>query len=397
MTQLSLSYQTLPLGSDLGEESRILSIAFGVPAEKSCEWIERSGRSIFRTVTSGDSIAALVMIIPMGIYFGGQSIPMSGIAGVAVAPDFRGQGVARWMMTQAMRELARDGVPLSGLYSAMHPLYRSVGFEQAGTRFHITVPLHLLPTGSRTFEELAPGSTDLVRPCYNAWASRCDGHLDRGPYVWARIENWRGTPMRGFVSRNARGEIDAYVYLHQQGSPDPCVPQSILVTDMGAATPESLRSLMSFLAGFSSIASSVSFYGGPTHPLLTALDDRRYKVELTDHWMLRVVDVQRAFEHRGFSRGLSARMRFNLVDTVFPEQEGAWSLEVSEGRARATHTGAPESGAPKITARGLASLFAGHLSAHSLRLTGLLDATPDQLDALHAVFPPTNSSMVDMF
>lgn len=397
MTQLSLSYQTLPVGSDLGQESQILSIAFGMPADKGREWIERSGRSLFRTVTAGDDLAAVIMLIPMGIFFGGRSVPMTGIAGVAVAPAFRGRGVARWMMTEALREIARDGVGLSGLYSAMHPLYRSVGFEQAGSHFRITVPLHLLPGGRRTFEELPAGSNPLVHSCYHAWARHCDGHLDRGPYVWARVENWRGTPMRGFASRNADGQIDAYVYLHQQAAPDPRDQQIVSVTDMGASSPEGLRALMNFLAGFSSMANNVTFYGGPSHPLLAALDDRRYQVELTDYWMLRVVDVRQALEQRGYPRGLSAHVRFNLVDATFPDQAGAWSLDIADGKASASRIGDADAGLPTLTARGLAALYAGHLSAHQLQLIGLLTANADQCDTLHAVFPPTGSSMVDMF
>lgn len=394
MGDVGLRYETLPLGSDLDAESKILSIAFGIAPDKSREWVERAGRTLFRRVMAGEQVASVLMLIPMGIYYGGRGVPMTGIAGVAVDPGFRGRGVARWMMTEAVREIGRDGVALSALYSAMHPLYRSVGFEQAGCRFKISVPLHLLPSGSRRFEELPTGAIEQVKTCYQTWGSRCDGHLDRGPYVWARIENWRGTPMRGFVARDDRGEVEAYVYVHQSGSADPCQPQLVEVTDLGARTPEGLRALMAFLGGFSSIAGKVTFFGGPSHPLLAMLDDRRYAMDLTDHWMLRVIDVRRALEGRGYARGLRGAATFELSDPVFNEQSGLWTLEVEGGGghvARGGHDGA------RVTARALAALYGGHLSARQLRLMGLIEGDDAQVDALDSVFPASGSSMVDMF
>ncbi|MCL4220247.1 MAG: GNAT family N-acetyltransferase [Phycisphaerales bacterium] len=394
MGDVGLRYETLPLGSDLDAEAKILAIAFGMSPEKAREWIERSGRTLFRRVMAGDRVASVLMLIPMGIYYGGRSVPLTGVAGVAVDPGFRGRGVARWMMHEAVREMGREGAALSGLYSAMHPLYRSVGFEQAGCRFRISVPLHLLPGGSRQFEELPTGAVEQVKNCYQAWASRCDGHLDRGPYVWARIENWRGTPMRGFVTRDDRGEIEAYVYLHQAGSADPCQPQVLEVTDLGARTPGGMRALMAFLGGFSSIAGRVTFFGGPSHPLLGMLDDRRYAMDLTDHWMLRVIDVRRALEGRGYARGLRGAASFELVDQVFEEQSGHWRLELEGGGghvSRGGHDGA------RLTDRALAALCGGHLSARQLRLMGLIEGDDAQVDALDVVFPASGSSMPDMF
>lgn len=319
---------------------------------------------------------------------------MTGIAGVAVDPGFRGRGVARWMMTEALREIGRQGTALSGLYSAMHPLYRSVGFEQAGCRFRISVPLHLFPAGTRRFEELPSGSNEQVKECYQAWASRCDGHLDRGAYVWAHIENWRGTPMRGFVARDAHGRVEAYVYLHQSGSADPCQPPVVEVTDLGASTTGGLRSLMAFLGGFSSIAGKLTFFGGPSHPLLAMLDGRRYTMDLTDHWMLRVIDVRCALEQRGYARGLRGAARFELADPVFGDQGGPWTLEVEGGGGHVSRGG---SGGARVTSRALAALYGGHLSARQLRLMGLIEGDDAQVDALDTVFPVGVSSMVDRF
>jgi len=72
-------------------------------------------------------------MIPMGQWWGSQRVPMTGIAGVGVTPEYRGTGVAIALVQDTVKELHRQGVPLSVLYPATQHLYRKAGYEQAGT------------------------------------------------------------------------------------------------------------------------------------------------------------------------------------------------------------------------------------------------------------------------
>lgn len=65
---------------------------------------------------------------------------MQGVAGVGVAPEARGLGTAAELMRCALREMHAAGFPISGLYPAAQKLYRSVGYEQAGSRFEVRIP-----------------------------------------------------------------------------------------------------------------------------------------------------------------------------------------------------------------------------------------------------------------
>ena len=69
----------------------------------------------------------------------GRAVPMAGVASVKVAPEDRGRGLARRLMTALLDEIAARGYPLSALYPATMPLYRSLGWElgrHAGYRRH---------------------------------------------------------------------------------------------------------------------------------------------------------------------------------------------------------------------------------------------------------------------
>ena len=73
----------------------ILGHAFAVePALALDAWFVTAGFENLRIAReSGDVVGGWIKI-PMGQYFGGRSVPMTGIAGVAVAPHMHRKGVA---------------------------------------------------------------------------------------------------------------------------------------------------------------------------------------------------------------------------------------------------------------------------------------------------------------
>ncbi len=65
-------------------------------------------------------------------WWSGRAVPMAGVASVRVAPEDRGRGIARRLMAAVLADVAARGYPLSVLYPATMPLYRSFGWELAG-------------------------------------------------------------------------------------------------------------------------------------------------------------------------------------------------------------------------------------------------------------------------
>lgn len=108
-------------------------------------------------------IAGGLSLYSMGQWFGGQRISMSGIAGVGVAPEYRGMGVATELMRQTVNELYANGVPLSALYAATQELYRKVGYEQAGSYCRFSLPTRSITVSGAT-TELVRDHTLLIRP-----------------------------------------------------------------------------------------------------------------------------------------------------------------------------------------------------------------------------------------
>ena len=110
--------------------------------------------------------------------------------------------------------------------------------------------------------------------------------------------------------------------------------------------------------------------------------------------MLRLVDVKAALEARGYRSGVSAEVHLDIQDDLFPENSGKKRLVISDGGAEVTGGG---DGRIRLDVRGLAALYTGHLSAHDLAVTSLIDASDGDLESLGAVFAGPAPWMADMF
>ena len=106
----------------------------------------RAGQGLFLGAFAGGAPAGAAMIHDMRQWWLGRAIPCAGIASVKVAPEYRGGGIGRRLMTALLDAVAERGYPLSALYPATMPIYRSLGWELAGGKYVATVPARSLRT-----------------------------------------------------------------------------------------------------------------------------------------------------------------------------------------------------------------------------------------------------------
>src|SRR5580692_5793127 len=106
----------------------------------------RAGQGLFLGAFAGGTPAGAAMIHDLRQWWLGRAISCAGIASVKVAPEYRGGGVGRRLMTALLDAVAERGYPLSALYPATMPIYRSLGWELAGGRYAATVPARSLRT-----------------------------------------------------------------------------------------------------------------------------------------------------------------------------------------------------------------------------------------------------------
>lgn len=371
---------------DLGAAYDLNVRSFG-PSDQAA-WLRRS-RSAVRQgrvlgVYDGDRLVASGRYHRFDQWWHGRPVPMGGVASVAVAPEDRGRGVGR-RLARALLDFM-DGLPLTALYPATAPVYRSAGYEHAGAQHIVTVPTEALRALAaapvkvrRARPDDAPDVVRLLRGLHAE--ARDNGPIDRG-------EDW----FRDFLD-----DGDVFAYLAEDGllvygwSME---GRGLVVHRCVAGSAETATALWALVGSGSSSARSVRACVAPDDPLFWLLRDRSVEEVKRVSWMLRVLDAPAAVAARGFADGLSAEVPLTITDEARPQNAGTWRLTVDGGRGALTHAeGGPN--AAHLSARGLAALYAGVPMAR-LRLSGLAEGDSFADPILDAAFGGT-PYMLDYF
>jgi predicted N-acetyltransferase YhbS len=369
----------------------------------------RAGQGLFLGAFAGGVPAGAAMIHDMRQWWLGRAVPCAGIASVKVAPEYRGGGIGRRLMTALLDVVAERGYPLSALYPATMPIYRSLGWELAGGRYVATVPARSLrtlvgpdsaaiPAGPRTagvrgapepgIRRAGPGNTaEVIAVIGRAHQAA----RDAGPLTWDEgpTRQWLGEPDRySYLAGD-----DGYACYRWGGDGH----DNLVVERVHAVTPESLRALWSVIASHSSIARTVTALTAPNDPFWWLTAERDATITKRSMWMLRVVDAPGAIAARGFAPAVSVTVPLEVHDQARPANSGRWQLTIADGKGALIPDGpastdgpASAGGSPaaplRLGARGLAALYAGTPAA-TLRLSGLASGgSPDDDAALEGAF-----------
>ena len=135
----------------------------------------------FSCVYEGDRLVAMARTRPFAQWFGRRAVPCGGVSSVMIATDRRGQGLARAVVRHALDAMATRGEAISSLFPTTATLYRSLGYEIAGTYRVQRVPIDELPAGDGSIE-WEPAAFDAVdvRSVANRAGIDHDGWLVRG-------------------------------------------------------------------------------------------------------------------------------------------------------------------------------------------------------------------------
>ncbi|MDX2132943.1 MAG: GNAT family N-acetyltransferase [Planctomycetota bacterium] len=382
---------------DLARLGLLVHEAFSGAQEGAEAWMRSHGVANVRVVresADGQPVACLSRIV-MGQFFGGRSVPMVGIAGVATDVTRRGGGLGKRLMGACVRELAAEGVALSALYASTRAFYRRVGYESAGGRYEYEIPIPKIPTCRAELEvrRLTDDDQPAMTRCYEAVARSQNGMLDRGPYCWGRVWKFRENPYRVFGAVGPTGDLEGYVAVFQRSNPE-FGRHGVQLSDAIFTTPAAARTLVGLLANYATMGDALKFFGGPTHPIHLMLGHHWGSVRLHEPWMLRITSVPAALEARGYDPFVRGRLVIDVHDELVEANRGVWEIEVEGGRAR-VRRGSGE--AMCVTVRGLAAMYSGYLVPEAAATCGLCAGTAAQFAIARAMFGGPTPWMPDFF
>lgn len=384
---MSLDVRLVTAGDDLEPELDLNDRAFG-PSRQDRERRLAEVRSVVAArrhlgVFDDGAMVASAQYHDMRQWWRGRSVRAAAIGGVKVAPEERGRGVGRALMTGLLEQVARAGYALSVLYPATAGLYRSLGWELAGGQYQVRVParslLRLLPpdplaeAGAADGARGHPGGIRRAGPNAAAELMACQDAVhaagrDCGPMTYA-------------ADRLAFLLSDPDIYCYQ--APDGVLvyrwnrpDNEILVFVLVARSAPTTRALWSIVASHGTMVDQVRAFVSPADAVTWLVPEPDVAMSRREMWMLRVVDAPAAIAGRGYPDRAHADIRLSLADPQCPANSGQWRLQISTGQGRLTPDGtdaarAASSPPPlRLGPRGLAALYAGTPLA-ALRRSGL--------------------------
>lgn len=349
----------------------------------------------------GDTLVGRLKVLDSAQWFGGRSVSMGGIGGVVVAPEARGQRIAQRLLDEALHRMHADGRALSTLYPTTATLYRSRGYEFAGS---YTVPaLRVADADLDSAVRAEPITWDdaRVRALYNRVSVRRNGWLDRTDYTWASV-------LQGFHKK------DRPHYLYGMFREDDELVAVVGYTYQPVADPDPAGELfdidvhMLFAADGAGFADALSFLArngttGRLLKLLYPIDELRLSVRhgqrvrsgVTLSWMSRLVDAPAAIAARGYLPDVDAEVHLAVHDPTLVANQGPHVLRVANGVGSLEPGGRAEA---HIDCGDFASLYTGYADPGFLANAGrLAGAEPPDVDALRRAFAGPPPTIVDFF
>lgn len=365
----------------------IRSRSFGlISAARRDEWLAEAREFVtdgrYFGVLAGERVVAAARIWDFDQWWAGRPVRMAGVAGVVVAPEFRGRGVGSLLMRGVLERSKAYGFPISALYPATVVIYRHLGYEFAGGRYKFSFPAADLRALGGKDVPLRPGRPDDAELLLELVAGV------RGPGRESGILRWPVAKVREWLE-----DDENFVYVAEDGFTAYTWDGSDLrVDELVAGSEATARALWATVGSGSSIAKSVSAYVSPEDPIHYLLQHEADAEAQYQRWMLRLLDVPAAIAGRGYNPALVIDTELEIEDVELPANSGRWRLKIADGSGELI----PATGttpAPRLSARGLAALYAGTPLA-TLRAAGLATGDDERLDAAFAGSTPY---MLDYF
>lgn len=379
--------------ADIGRAFDIRTRSFGpLPESARPDWeaTVREAIEADRTLAAYDDglLVGRAMVHDFRQSWGGRVLPMAGVAGVVVAPEYRARGVGSALMRGLIAHCRGLGYPLSCLYPATIPVYRQQGWEMAGAQTRYSLRTRLL-------RDLRGGGVG-VRQAGPADAARMaailrDAHVagrDCGPRAYDESELADDLEDDAVFSYLAE---DGYVIYGWQG-------HDVIVHQLVAGSVGTAKALWAVVGSSSSIAEEAHAYLAPDDAVHQLLSEPMFQRMEQTRWMLRLLEVRDAIAGRGFPSGVEVDVPLLVDDAQEPANclHGRLVVEGGEGRLVVSDT-PPHADVARLNANGVAALYAGTPTAALVTAGLLTGGSPADRARLDSAFSGRPAYLLDYF
>lgn len=381
----------------------LLAFVFADAVEDEDVQAERSVVEFDRSLAAfdGDRMVGCLGAYTFDMSVPGGQAPVAGTTWVGVAPTHRRRGILRRMMQRHLSDVAERGESLAALWASEPAIYGRFGYGQSICAQSLTIGVE----GDVAWQDTAPNPAAQIRlvpldqawtvlePIYQVCRTRRAGMHARSQAWWyfqaLNIrKNARGGANNKLVAiAQIDGQDAAYaIYGLSEGEWSGGRPDNIVkVMEVAGVDAAAEAAMWRYLCSHDLVA-TVEAPRRPvddTLPLLLS-NSRRVQRRISDALHVRVIDVASALRHRSYAD--SAGFTMEVVDDLFPANDGTWQVEVApEGvSVQAVDATSVDLRMPITT---LGAFYMGDLSLRRLAAAGMVEVVnPAVVSSIDAAF-----------
>jgi predicted acetyltransferase len=294
------------------------------------------GIETVHVVDDGRAVAGALKLQEMTQYFGGEGIPMMGLAAVAVSSAARRRGVGRSLCEYALRVAAERGDALSVLYPFRPEFYARFGWAMVGELRRYRFRPETLAIDIDGPVRLAGADDENgIRACYERYAHRSNGLVARGPRAWRQHLDAADT----WAYVHDDDGITGYMLVRYGRSRSP-ERRPLVVRELVTDDDSAYRALLGWIPRQRDLWRRVQYDAWPEDRFDLLLSSPRPPTYVAARWlwnrtarvlqgpMFRILDVKSAFERRG-RWGTDQPISFTLDvrDAHLQRNHGTFSVE----------------------------------------------------------------------
>lgn len=277
-------------------------------------------------------IACDLHLRPYRICLRGRARETDYIVGVATHPAARGRGCARQLLTEAFRASRKAGKWADILMPSDGSFYRPLGFAYYAHQWEREAPPRYLAEIGEKAERASViegiAGWPLLDRIYQAYTAGRHGFTLRREADWARLIE--GQLAEGYIAVVYDTKGPAGYIFYSIGD------RKLSVSEMAFSSERGRRGLYAYMAGHLGSVDQCwwqepeddrSYYDWPG-----GAEHRYIKNQTFPYMMVRLTDVERAFDGCAAPEGLTGEAVIHIEDPLLPENTGNYKLSLPEGK-----------------------------------------------------------------
>ncbi|MHC4220426.1 MAG: GNAT family N-acetyltransferase [Planctomycetota bacterium] len=342
----------------------------------------------------GDEIVGTCAALTIDLTVPGGVLSMGGTTIVTVQPTHRRRGVLTAMMRAHLAEIQQRGEPLAGLWASETPIYGRYGFGWAVEGYDMKLDGRAVqftgePPGGDVRLVEGDEAERVLREVHERIRPTRPGLLTRSD-PWWRVRFFydpefrrRGRTARRFVVYTNAGRANGYAIYRQKDKWEQFPDGTVHVLEVMAATPEAHEALWRFLTRID-LYPNVQYWNMPVDDELPwrIADSRRVQRSIGDTLWLRLIDIPRALEGRGYAD--REKLVLEVRDPFLPDNSGRYLLDATPDGARCTRT--DRDADLELPVDALGALYLGGHRFTTLARAHIVTGSPSALAAADRMF-----------